>query len=502
MTDLSDAPKAEALTTNDLRGKTLTGLRWSLSGTTIRTIIEVSVLIALSWLLTPAEFGVATIGISIIGVMTLFVELGLAPSIIQRPTLDDAHIASALVVALLAGLLMIAVDLLLARPIADALAMPDLAAPLAVYSVLIILQPYTMILDGLARRQLKFRAATTADICGALFGYAVVALAGAAAGFGLWALVLGQIMQLLVRAGYLTRVTGVFWTRGATLRHVREILGLSAFFSASRIADYLGVRIDRILVGGLMGSEAAGLYQRIQNLLQITYRQVAEPLDYVMFPIMARIQDNQERLWRSFRAGTAAAGLLTLPATVIAIQCSPGLVPVIFGPNWTSLIGPLQVLLLATFTRPTDRITSALARATGRVKELAFINAFYVLLVVVAVAAGYRSGLLGVAATVLTAYSLKFLMMNHLARRILGISFRRSLSPFVPGGAIACAVEALGIAAHRLFGSATDHVAGALAFAAVAGVVWIAGLMLVPNAALPRELVALRDQVLVRLRLK
>lgn len=494
MTDSLDPDKPDS---TNLRGKAIAGLSWSMPQLVIRTVIEVGTLVSLSWLLTPSEFGIPSIALSIIGVMTMFVELGVAPALIQRTSVEPQHLASAMLILLASGAAMILINLASAPYVAQLLDIPDLAAPMAVFSIVIILQPYVMVMDAYVRRSLRFRTLAVADIAGTFLGYSLISITAAVLGFGLWSLVMGQIGSLIIRGAILSYAAQIVWAWRTTKRHTRDLLDFGAFFSISRIADYLGQRFDRVIVGGLLGSDAAGLYQRVQNVLMLTYRQVSEPLDYVMFPLMSRIQDDPTRLWKSFRAGTGGTALLTMPMTVIAIVISPGLVPVIFGPNWTELVAPLQILLFATITRPSDRIASNLARATGKVKRLALLNAIYAVLVMVAVVVGSPFGLVGVASTVLGATMIKFLMTNQLARSILGIGFIQSLSPFVSGILVALCVASWALVLWLIAGHWLWTAWGAVTFLFPALLIWMVLLAAIPSSVLPTEIALLREQNLI-----
>ncbi len=456
-------------------------------------------LIALSWLLTPAEFGIPNVAISIVGVMVILVELGVGSALIQRETIEPEHLGGSFAVVLVVGAAMILVNIFAAKWIADIVNLPELVGPLLAFSVLIVLQPYMTVLDSLVRRSLKFGALSMADIAGSAFGYAGVSLILAVQGWGMWSIVAGQIAAIVIRAAILAYTARTIWTWRTTRQHTKDVLDFGAFFSIGRMATYLGQRFDRVLVGALLGGEAAGLYQRIQNLLMITYRQVTDPLDYVLFPIMSRVQDSVARLWAGFAAGTAGTALLTMPATVIAIVVSPAFVPVVFGPAWTQLIEPLQIMLLITVTRPSDRIANIICRATGEVRVIALINTAYAVMVMAGVAIGYPFGLVGVAWALLVANVIKFWLTNNVIRRTLHISLAKSLTPFV-----SAVVTALGLTAIALVFLMVNQAwlwtpIGAAVFSVVALAAWAGCCLLLPDRMFPAELVAIRQRIVTGL---
>jgi len=65
----------------------LNGLFWSFSGSGLQTILQTLVLIVLSRLLTPADFGLVNAASLLIGFSAIFSTLGVGPAIVQRKTL-------------------------------------------------------------------------------------------------------------------------------------------------------------------------------------------------------------------------------------------------------------------------------------------------------------------------------------------------------------------------------------------------------------------------------
>jgi lipopolysaccharide exporter len=479
-----------------LKHKVASGLRWSVPRSLITAGIEMATLVVMSWLLTPAEFGIPGVALAIVGMMVILVEFGVGPALIQRVSLEREHLGAGFAVVLLGGTLAILINVIAAEWLAQLLSMPELVGPLLAFSILILLQPYMTVMDALVRRALKFRVLAIADISGSFFGYAGVSLLAALNGWGMWSLVVGQIAAIAIRTAILSYAAGTMWTWRTTGRHAKEILDFGAFFSVGRVAGYLGQRFDRVLVGGLLGSEAAGLYQRAQNLLLLVYRQVTEPLDFVLFPIMSRVQNSSARLWTGFSVGTAGTAILTMPATVIATVVTPAFVPILFGAAWTPLIPPLQIMFLVTMTRPSDSIAGIISRATGAVRSLAFINVTYAALVLMGVAIGSTYGLVGVAWSVLAAAFIKFWMTNNLIRRILKVSLLKSLFPLVPGIIVAAAVALLALAFAMVSPTLLPTASGALVFAVAALALWGAIVLLIPNQILPLELAALRSRLI------
>src|SRR5688572_4173740 len=135
----------------------LRGFAWTFTQSAGGFLVQAVTLVVLSRLLAPAEFGVVAIAISAVGVVSLIVELGVGPALIQQRDLNDRHIGSAIWISMgLATLLMIICQLI-AAPVAHYLGIGEHVSVLRFLTVIIFLAPLQMIPSSLARRAFKMR---------------------------------------------------------------------------------------------------------------------------------------------------------------------------------------------------------------------------------------------------------------------------------------------------------------------------------------------------------
>ncbi len=70
--------------------RTLSGLFWMSLATGANVISLLVVLVILAHFLTPADFGLATAALMVIGFSAVFSEFGIGPALVQRPDLRPA----------------------------------------------------------------------------------------------------------------------------------------------------------------------------------------------------------------------------------------------------------------------------------------------------------------------------------------------------------------------------------------------------------------------------
>src|SRR4029079_11859196 len=121
------------------------------------------------------------------------------PAIVQRRDLEPTHVRVAVTLSSVLGLLLGAVVWLGARPIAAFYRMPELEPVLRGVSVLFPLVGLNTVAQSLLTRHLRFRLVVALDVGSYILGYAVIGVLLAWRGYGVWALVLGNVSQVTLR---------------------------------------------------------------------------------------------------------------------------------------------------------------------------------------------------------------------------------------------------------------------------------------------------------------
>jgi PST family polysaccharide transporter len=284
------------------------------------------------------------------------------------------------------------------------------------------LKGVSAVAEALLLRDLRFRWLANRDVATYAFGQVCVAIPLAYLGFGVWSLVAGTMAQTLVRCGLLLlvrRPPGLSLERQA----FGEMLHFGAGFTIARLANLLALQGDNLVVGRWLGPAALGLYGRAYGLMSAPASALGKVLDDVLFPTMARIQDDPARLGLAYRRGVALIALMALPASVGMVILAPELVRVALGEGWVAATAPFQVLAAGTLFRTSYKMSDSLARSTGVVYSRARRQILYAAMVLGGALVGQRWGITGVAVGVLVALVANFLSMAQLSLSVCHMSW-------------------------------------------------------------------------------
>jgi O-antigen/teichoic acid export membrane protein len=458
-----------------LTGRTLRGFVWSFTGAAGRAVLQIGATVALARLLTPAEFGAVAAALLVVGLAQLVTQLGVAPALVHRKDLNGTEIATAFWFSLLLSIAFAAAMYVFASPLGGIVGLPPDSHLLPLLSVTLVLAGAAAVPAGLLQRQMRFRPMAVVDLLAAGPARIGLSVALALAGFGAEALAWAEIVAAAVTAaGYLAVARPVL--APAAWRSLRPMLGFGSGYSITQLGNWVALNADNLVVARLLGTAPLGIYSRAYSLLSEPANVIGGAADKVLFPAMARVRDDGERLRGAYLRTASLVALVTVPASVLMFVLAPEIVHVLLGSQWTAVVLPLQVFALVLLPRTSYKISTSLTRATGAVYRAAWRQWLYAAEVVVFCSVGaHYAGVDGVAVGASAAIVVHFVVMLRFSARVSAGLERHVLAMYlrhVPA-AVAVVLATAGVAAVvRPIGSdALTLALGALAAGVTAALV-------------------------------
>jgi O-antigen/teichoic acid export membrane protein len=477
-----------------LTHRAMGGMMWVAWGSGAVGVLKVVVLILLTRLLSPADFGVVTAALLVINFCLNFSQVGLGPALVQRPMLEPRHTVTAFIASAVFGILLAVLMVLAAPLVAQFFHMDRLTPVVRALAILFVISGVATVPESLLQRNLRFRLIANRDVLAYTVSWLGVGVGLAFLGWGAWSLVAAQLTQVTIRTAILLRAAPPFLRGRPTWVSFIELMEYGVGQSITRMGVILANQADNLVVGRWLGAVALGIYSRAYQLMQVPTALLTDVLDRVLFPTMARVQDEPGRLASAYLRATAALALVALPVGVVAAVLAPELVAVAFDSRWQSLVAPFQVLALGMMFRAGIRMSDSLSRATGKVFRRAWRHWLYAGLVFLGAWVGLHWGVTGVAVGVLGALFINYLLMAQLSLSVTQLSwaqFAQAQLPALRLTLVVAAVTAATAAGARYLG--LPPVVGLLAGSAAAAGTAVLVVSLAPTLALGRHGMRMRD---------
>lgn|GEM_PF-277648 len=390
-------------------------------------------------LLTPGQFGQAAIALAIANFAQLFTDLGLSAAVIHVPVPSRRLLSTAFWLNLSTGVGLTVLVSALALPLAAIYGRHGLVPLIVVASLSFTLSCGVVQVALLERTQNFARLAVYETISALIGGVATPLLA--LAGAGTVSLVLGPTLTTAVLSGLLW--ARVAWTPDVAPSRaaMRDLWRFSRGLVGFNVVNYWARNADTLVLGRFVSLTALGEYTRAFSLTMVPVQQMNAVLGRVLFPALARMNDDPQRVARAWVRGTRTSALLVLPATVTLAAAAPAVIELLFGPRWSGMTTVLELLALATVPQLIGAATGSLFRATGHTGLLFRVGLLSASLSVVAILVGAVWGTTGVAAALLIKSFVGIAIVLGALARVVGVATRELLLPF-----LTAAIPSLGLA--------------------------------------------------------
>lgn len=414
-----------------LASKTITGMFWMLSGKGVQAILQFVVLILLARLLTPNDFGIINAAIVVISFTTVFSMIGVGPALIQRSELTNNHIRTGFTITLMLSVFFSLLMFLGSPIIASFFKMDELIIILKVMSIIFILKGVGIVSESLLQRKLKFNIFVRITVLSYVV-YGVTGVVFALLGFNYWSLVIAHILQNLVQTLLLVFSERHDMRLQLDGDSMKELIFFGGGFTIARISNQFALQADNLVVGRWLGANDLGLYSRAYQLMVMPTNLFGQVIDKVLFPAMAQVQSQEEKLTTSFRLGISTIALLTIPTSIFFVFYAKEIVLILFGKDWLELVPALQILAIGLLFRTSYKISDSIVRATGAVYKRAWRQVIYAIAVTIGAWIGQHWGIEGVAIGVLIAISINYFLMTNLSLKFINIKFIEVILLHIP----------------------------------------------------------------------
>lgn len=451
---MSAAPP-EPASAGAYRRRVVASLRWNASGEMVAQSIRFTFGIVLARLLSPTEFGKMAMVTVVVQFVIANADLGFEEALIQRQEVDESHRSSVFWTLLLAAVLLMLV-LIASAPWVARWYGVDQVAPIVIAAAP---APLLAVLGSIPRvvlsRRLDFRViASRWCVAVALSGASAVTCAWL--GFGVFSLVVGLLVSVGVESILLWIASG--WRPSAQLRAsaLRELAGFSLYRPGARTLNYWAQRIDQLLVGKLLGSDALGLYARAFNVTRFPVMSVSRVIVDVMFPSLAIIQQDAERVRAVYLRTCGAVTLASVPMALGLFATAEPFVIGVLGAQWREAIPILRILSLLGLFQSLTNFATSVCLSQGRADLVFRLSIAQRLTTIVAVVLALRWGVLAVAAAQLLSTALNALPTLYFTGTLVNLGLRRVLAALAP-------IFLAGVVMAGAVLGADHHLAGLLA---------------------------------------
>lgn len=361
-----------------------------------KMLIQVSGLVVLSRLLSPAAFGILALIIAVIALGEMMRDFGLSSAAIQADSLSPEQASNLFWLNALVGMVLFCGNFAISPAFASLLGEPLLEDALRVAGISFLLLGLQAQFQVSLVRELSFAKIAISDVLAQLAGFVVavgLALSGAIVPVLIAQVVVPNVVLLL------SRWRMARWRPGPPRRGV----GTGAFFAfGSRLAlsqalNYAATNVDRYAISATGSSHDLGVYSRALQLLTLPITQLLTPLANVAIPVLSKIKHSASEFWGMLRRMNFLISSVAILGFSLTAPLAGSLIPLILGSQWSGAVAPFQILAIGGCFQVLSHSNYWAFVSQGRARELLTYSIVVKPLTVAAVALASSHGLDAVA---------------------------------------------------------------------------------------------------------
>lgn len=415
------------------------GISWNLASAVLVNVARMVVLTVLGRKLSVDDFGVVAAAVTVNTMVFGFRDLGIGMALVQRKSIEPAHIVTTFSVASLGGVILGSAMFLGAPLLADAYHMPRVTDVARLLAVLLVMGGVATVSRAMAQRELRFRAIAAIDTSAYLVGASTSVVLALTVG-GPMTLVIGYLIEEALAATAYVVMCPPPRTWRIDRARLKELFDFGKGQTLMQVVGNLATQADNMIVGRKLGDVALGFYARAYELVRFPSQVFTAVVGNVLFPSFARIQDDVDRVGEGFRRGLFANALLLLPGTAWLIVCAPEAIALLIGSKWGSAVLPFRILAVTILFRTSQKLAALVVQARGKSNWIGSIYLAYLGVVIVGTYAGVPWGIAGVAVAVAGAITFVTLAVTGAALRLCTASWSHVARVHLPGLLLAAVV--------------------------------------------------------------
>ena len=399
------------------------GVLWSAGGAGASRFLSFGAFLLIARALDPASFGLVALAALFVAVLAVFVEQGFTQALVQRQTIEDAHLDTAFWTNLSVSAVLAVALALTAGFLAEALSEQELGPVLCALSLSLILGAFSAVQLAILQRDMRFRALTTRSLVGTAVGGALgVGLAWT--GYGVWALVAQTLVAQGVTAVGLWNTTG--WRPRArfSLDHLRELWGFGLNVLGSKLVNLANTKAASFAIAIALEKQALGLYTVAARVETTLSGLLVNTITQVSLATLSRFQGDLARFRRIYFAGVRLTAAFAVPAFLGVAVLATEIVSSILGPQWIDAAPVISILALLGIVSSVGGFNVAAIASLGYPQYNFRLDALNAVVTLLAVIVALPWGLLGVAVAFVGRAYLLWPLRYLVLRRLCGVTFR------------------------------------------------------------------------------
>lgn len=413
----------------NLKKSILSGLFWKFSERFASQLISMVVSIILARLLLPSEYGTVALVTIFITIADVFVNDGFGTALIQKKDADNLDFSTVFYFGIVFSFGLYYILFFIAEAVAAFYDMPILCPVLRVLSLRVPIGAINSVQQAYVSRNMLFKRFFYSTIGGTIAS-AVVGIAMAYLGFGVWALVFQYLSNTI--AGTIVLWCTVKWRpdKAFSFQRLKQLYhyGWKLLVQSLMVNVYSNLR--SLVIGKVYTTDDLAFYNRGSYFPNLIVVNVDSAMGAALFPAMAKEQSSADKVKNITKKATRLSSYVMSPLLIGFAACSIAFVRVVLTDKWLPMVPYLVIICINLLFRPAQSSALQAIKSMGRsdivLKMDIPIRVFGVVTLLLAI----KFGVIYIAVTEVLVGALGLILYGYNCGKIVGYGLGEIINDF------------------------------------------------------------------------
>lgn len=338
---------------------------WRIGESSGAQLVSFLVSIVLARLLAPEDYGVIALVTVFTSILQVFVDSGLGTALVQKKNADEADFSSVFYFNVLVCLTLYAGMFVAAPAIAKFYDNPIYIPLVRVLSLTLVISGLKNIQQAYVYRHMIFKRFFFSTLGGTVAS-AILGIAMAYAGFGVWALAAQYVSNTAIDTLILWITVPWRPKKRFSWTKLKALLSYGWKLLVSALLDTGYTSLWNLLIGKVYSSADLSFYDQGSKYPKAIIGTISNSIDSVLLPTMSIVQDDRAQIKSMTRRSIVTSVYVMAPLMMGLAGCAEPLVNLILTDKWLPCVPYMRIFCITYMFWPVHSANLNAIKAMGR----------------------------------------------------------------------------------------------------------------------------------------
>ena len=416
----------------NLQQKALNGIAWSLLDQIVNKLGYLILLIYLSRVLTPADFGLIAMLTIFLAISQSIADSGFSHALVQKSSkATESDFSTVFYINIFMALILYGLLYFSAPFISEFYNAPELTMLSRALFLMIIINAFSIVPKSKLIIKIDFKSQSLINTA-AMLASVVVTIYMVNENLGYWALVGMNLSKALFSSVLLFLYSKWFPREKFSRKSFKSLFSFGSKLLLTGLLSTITQNLYIILIGRYFNPTQVGYFQQGFNYTNLLSGTVTSVIQGVTYPIMTSIQEDKERLVKLYIRVMGLIALVTFPIFIGFAAVSEEFVLIFLGEKWIPIIPILIILSFARLITPISSLNLNILNARGRSDLFLKTDLSKIPMIILALLISVPYGITAVAVAQLITTVISFFINAYYPGKLFGFGSIEQLKQIFP----------------------------------------------------------------------